>query len=82
MAHRSAVKSDFRGTGTSKALLDAVEALAKEMGAVAVRTDTHRKNKAMKELLGKCGYRFAGNVLVTSEPGHDPRRQAFEKKLG
>ena len=82
VAHRSAVKSDFRGTGTSKALLDAIEALAREMGVSAVRTDTHRKNKAMKELLGKCGYRFAGNVLVTSEPGHDPRRQAFEKKLG
>ena len=81
VAHRSAVKSDFRGTGTSKALLDAVEALAREMGATAVRTDTHRKNKAMKELLGKCGYRFAGNVMVTSEPGHDPRRQAFEKIL-
>ena len=51
------------------------------MGVSAVRTDTHRKNKAMKELLGKCGYRFAGNVMVTSEPGHDPRRQAFEKSL-
>ena len=82
VAHRSAVKSDFRGTGTSKALLDAVEDLAGEMGATAVRTDTHRKNKAMKDLLGKCGYRFAGNVMVTSEPGHDPRRQAFEKILG
>ena len=81
VAHRSAVKSDFRGTGTSKALLDAVETLAREMGATAVRTDTHRKNKAMKELLGKCGYRFAGNVMVFSEPGHDPRRQAFEKLI-
>ena len=81
VAHRSAVKSDFRGTGTSKALLEAVESIARAQGAVAVRTDTHRKNKAMKDLLTACGYRFAGNVMVSSEPGHDPRRQAFEKIL-
>ena len=79
--HRNAVKADFRGTGASRELIAAVEALAKEQGASAVRVDTHRKNRAMKELLTKCGYRFAGNVLVSSEPGHDPRRQAFEKLL-
>ena len=81
VVHRSAVKSDFRGTLASKALMDEAEALARAQGAAAVRTDTHRKNKAMKDLLAKCGYRFAGNVLVDSEPGHDPRRQAFEKLL-
>ena len=79
--HRNAVKSDFRGTGASRALTEAVDAIAREQGACAVRVDTHRKNKAMKDLLTKSGYRFCGNVLVESEPGHDPRRQAFEKLL-
>ena len=79
--HRNAVKADFRGTGASRELIAAVEALAKKQGAAAVRADTHRKNKAMKDLFAKCGYRFAGNVVIESEPGHDPRRQAFEKTL-
>ena len=79
--HRNAVKSDYRGTGASKALIEAVETLAAERGAKAVRVDPHRKNKPMKDLLARCGYRYAGNVLVESEPGHDPRRQAFEKMI-
>ena len=79
--HRNAVKSDYRGTGASKVLIETVEKLAAERGASAVRVDTHRENKPMKDLLAKCGYRFAGNVLVESEPGHDPRRQGYEKVL-
>ena len=26
-------------------------------------------------------FRYRGNILVESEPGHDPHRQAFEKIL-
>ena len=62
-------------------LFRAVAEEAKARGAVAVRTDTHRKNKPMRALLERSGYRYAGNVLVGSEPGHDPRRQAFEQSL-
>ena len=32
------------------------------------------------ERLARAGYRFCGNILC-DEPGHDPRRQAFEKLL-
>ena len=35
------------------------------------------KMKALRE----SGYRYRGNILVESEPGHDPHRQAFEKIL-
>ena len=32
-------------------------------------------------LLRENGYRYRGNILVESERGHDPHRQAFEKIL-
>jgi GNAT superfamily N-acetyltransferase len=79
--HRNALRADFRGTGAAEALMQAVAEEASARGAVSVRVDTHRKNKPMRALLERCGYRYAGNVLVESEPGHDPRRQAFEKAL-
>ncbi len=76
--HRAAVRRDFRGTPVSGVLFDFAVNEAKKSGAAALRTDTHRKNKAMRSLLEHKGCRFAGNVLVHSEEGHDPRRQAFE----
>ena len=79
--HRSAIRADFRGTGAADALIRAVEELTARRGGTAVRVDTHRKNKSMRALLLRHGYRFCGNVLVESEPGHDPRRQCFEKIL-
>ena len=79
--HRNALRADFRGTGAAGVLMQAVEEESRLRGAVAVRVDTHRKNKPMRALLERCGYRYAGNVIVASEPGHDPRRQAFEKPL-
>jgi hypothetical protein len=33
----------------------------------------------MKKLLERHGYRYRGNLVIGCEPGHDPRRQAFEK---
>ena len=78
--HRNAVSADFRGTGMADLLMQEVERLARESGAHAVRVDTHRHNGAQKKLLERHGYRFCGNILC-DEPGHDPRRQAFEKLL-
>ncbi|MCI7321086.1 MAG: GNAT family N-acetyltransferase [Clostridiales bacterium] len=78
--HRNAVSADFRGTGMADLLMQEVERLAREGGAHAVRVDTHRHNGAQKKLLERHGYRFCGNILC-DEPGHDPRRQAFEKLL-
>ena len=77
---RNAVSADFRGTGMADLLMQEVERLAREGGAHAVRVDTHRHNGAQKKLLERHGYRFCGNILC-DEPGHDPRRQAFEKLL-
>ena len=79
--HRSAVMAEFRGSGLSRRLMAAAEALTEQQGIHYLRTDTHRHNEAMKALLRQCGYTFRGNVLVSSEPGHDPRRQGFDKLL-
>ena len=76
-----AIEARFRGTGLSDMLVDFADETAKAKGAECVRTDTHRKNKVMQKLLKRKGYAYRGNVLVSSEPGHDPARQAFEKKL-
>lgn len=78
--HRNAVAADWRGTGMADHLMQAAERLARKGGAHAIRVDTHRHNGAQKKLLERHGYRFCGNILC-DEPGHDPRRQAFEKLL-
>ena len=78
--HRMAIEAQFRGTSLSDMLIDFADDMARAKGAECVRTDTHRKNKAMQRLLKRKGYVYRGNVLV-DEAGHDPARQAFEKKL-
>ena len=57
------------------------ERLALEQGIFWLRTDTHRKNKAMQGLLRRHQFQYRGNVLVTVLGGHDPRRVAYEKRL-
>ena len=79
--HRMAIEARFRGTGLSDMLVDFADETAKAKDAECVRTDTHCKNKAMQKLFKRKGYVYRGNVLVSSEPGHDPARQAFEKKI-
>ena len=79
--HRSMVEFTFRSSGMSDKLIEAAEELTRSFGLGCIRVDTHRKNKPMRALLLRHGFEFRGNVLVTSEPGHDPRRQAFEKLL-
>ena len=79
--HRMAIEARFRGTGLSDMLVDFADETAKAKDAECVRTDTHRKNKAMQKLFKRKGYVYRGNVLVSSEPGHDPARQAFEKRI-
>ena len=79
--HRMAVEAQFRSTGISDMMIGFAEETAKSRGAEYMRTHTHRKNKAVQKLLKRKGYAYRGNVLVSSEPGHDPARQAFEKKI-
>lgn len=79
--HRAAVAAEFRGTGMSQKLMEALEWGSRGLGAESIRTDTHRKNKSMQQLLRASGFVYRGNMLCSSEPGHDPARQCFEKLL-
>ena len=79
--HRAAVMAEYRGSGMAQRLMDAAEALARKKGAAALRADTHRHNEPMKALLRKSGFAYRGNITIQAEPGHDARRQAFEKLL-
>ena len=79
--HRSAVADRFRGAGVADRLLESARELARKLGVGWLRADTHRKNKAMQNLLRRGGFQYRGNVLVNTDPGHDPRRLAFEVRL-
>ena len=79
--HRAAVAKEYRGSGMAQALIRCVETQARAFGLKCIRVDTHKKNKPMQNLLRESGFRYRGNILVQSEPGHDPQRQAFEKIL-
>ena len=79
--HRCAVSKEWRGSGMAEQMLRCVEEHARAFSLRCIRTDTHKKNKAMQRLLRENGYRYRGNVLVSAEPGHDPARQAYEKIL-
>ena len=79
--HRLAVAEKYRGSGIAEHMLKVAEKRAEELGFHCIRTDTHKKNKAMLQLLRDCGYRYRGNIVYEEEiqRGHEPRRQAYEK---
>ena len=79
--HRCAVGEKYRGSGLAEKLMRFVDERARAFSRRCVRTDTHRKNKAMQRLLRESGYRYRGNLQILVEPGHDPARQAYEKIL-
>ena len=79
--HRAAVAAEYRGSGMAEKLIRAAEAETLRAGLRCLRTDTHRKNRPMQRLLRDAGFRYRGNVEVDAEPGHDPRRQCYEKLL-
>ena len=79
--HRLAVAAKYRGSGLAERMMKTVERKAESLGFRCIRTDTHKKNKAMLNLLRNLGYRYRGNLSYLSEVplGHDPARQAYEK---
>ena len=81
MLHRAAVAEKYRGSGMAERLIKCAEEQCMAFGLRCIRTDTHRKNKAMQRLLRESGFRYRGNVQVVVEPGHDTARQAYEKIL-
>jgi len=79
--HRCAEAAKYRGTGLADKMLALAEQQARALGRKALRTGTHRKNKAMLRLLRENGYRYRGNIRWPVEAGHDDVGQAYEKLL-
>lgn len=79
--HIVAVAKKYRGSGISEELLRFAEKRTLEAGRKCLRIDIHRKNRPMQRLLRDAQFRYRGNVDQTSEPGHDPLRQCYEKLL-
>ena len=76
--HRSAVSAKYRGSGISEFLMKCVKQQCALFKRQVIRVDTHRKNKAMLKLLRDSGFSYRGNLIISSEEGHDPARQAFD----
>lgn len=76
--HRSAVSAKYRGTGVSDFMMKSVKQQCILFDRHVIRVDTHRKNKAMLKLLRESGFTYRGNLMISSEEGHDPARQAFD----
>ncbi len=76
---RCAVAEKYRGSGLAEKMMRFIDERALALGLRCVRTDTHKKNRAMQRLLRESGYRYRGNLRIRTEPGHDPCRQAYEK---
>ena len=79
--HCAAEAEKYRGTGIAAKMMRFAEEETVGLGRKRLRTDTHRKNKPMQKLLRESGFVFRGNVRLTSGPGHDELRQAYEKRL-
>ena len=76
-----AVAAPYRGSGLAGLVIRFAEGEARRLGVRCLRADTHRKNRPMLRLLRENGFRYRGNVEIPAEPGHDARRQAYEKLL-
>ena len=79
--HRCAIARQWRGSGLADRMIGECEKLTMAMGRRWLRSDTHKKNKAMQNLLRRNGFQYRGNVLVDAPAGRDPRRLAFELRL-
>ena len=77
----AAAAGEYRGSGIAGAVMRFAGQQALLWGRRCIRTDTHRKNKPVQNMLRENGFRYRGNITVNSEPGHDPERLCFEKIL-
>ncbi len=79
--HRAAVGAAYRGTGLSAHMLRFVDQQCRALGLRCIRTDTHKDNKAIQNLLRSCGYRYRGNLTIEPDPGLAAQCRGYEKIL-
>jgi len=75
--HRVAVRSDKRGSGVFKSLVEFAEKTAKARGVHSLKIDTHRGNIRMRNALKKNGFLECGVIFL--ETGEE--RIGLEKVL-
>ena len=67
--HRLAVDPEAQGKGIARALLIHAEAEARRQGVDRIRLDTNTQNVAMRSLLEKLGYAYAGEISLHGREG-------------
>lgn len=77
--HRGAIAKESRGQGLTTFLFSAVEAMARENGAVSMRADTHPENPGMRRSLEKAGFVRCGEIALLEGEEAGDVRVAYEK---
>lgn len=75
--HRIAVRYALRGKGLAGQIVGQCEDMCRRRGAGSIRIDTHRQNRAMQRLAGKCGFTLCGIIRLAD----GAERLAYEKIL-
>ena len=71
--HRLAVHPQYQGRGIAKALMDEMELLARQNGAVSMRLDTFSQNKRNQRFYENRGYVKLGDIYLpgqSAQPFH------------
>jgi len=79
--HRLAIKKGFYKQGIAKMLISYIEIITKNNGVYNIRADTALDNKAMNNLLIRCGYQRCGIIYLKQTDCLDPMRIAYQKVL-
>ena len=80
VVHRLAVNPIFQRRGIAALLLGHAEIIARARNHARILADTNSHNQAMKHLLPKLGYTFAGEITLEFRPGM--RFLCYEKYVG
>lgn len=81
VVHRVAVTGAKKNNGIGASILDYALRLARELGCVSVRIDTHPGNVPMQRLLEKSGFTKCGTIYISHAEGATPERYAYEKTV-
>ena len=79
--HRCAVSDTVRGQGVIGILFEKCATIAKSLGAMSLRIDTHKDNKAMQRALEKSGVICCGIITLAEGLEIGQTRLAYEKIL-
>lgn len=79
--HRLAVAEGAHGGGAALRMLTEAEALARQWGLAALRTDTHPGNRPMQRLLARAGFVHRGSVQLYNGGDESVLRLAYDKNL-